>query len=316
MPVRTFTYRGFGLSLRVPERLPEAINGLRGRAAGAGPNGSGPGSSCARPRVTAGRRSPAEAAAFLADFYGGRSAAEVPDDAELARMPLEQQVASTHWYHTIELPGGVVTPGTFDHRPLVPHYGIPGSLAGKRCLDVGCSNGFWTFEFERRGGSVVAVEIPSLRDADFPAGTPPMPADGPDELSAAAFHIAHRALGSRAELVRSTVYDMDPQELGTFDFVHLADVLLHLRDPLTALCRLRELTADGGTALIAEVFDPSLMEGTTRYLGGFDGLVWWEPSLDTLVQMVYDAGFGAVEVLRTYRTPARGHWRALMSARA
>jgi len=234
-------------------------------------------------------------------------------------MSLKDQVASTHWYHTIELPGGVVTPGIFDHRPLVPHYGIPESLRGKRCLDAACSNGFWTFEFERRGGTVVSVDIPSLSELDFPAGTPPMPAataGGPDQLSAIAYHVARRALGSDAELVRSNLYAMNPENLGTFDFVHLADVLLHLQNPLAALCRLRELTAPGGTALIAEVFDPSLIGTVTHYFGGFDGLVWWEPSLDCLAQMVYDAGFATVDVVRTYRTPLRGHWRAVIRAMA
>lgn len=317
MPVRTLNFKGFGLALRVPERVPAAMRGLRHRAAGSESTRSGSSLELrAPPPVSAARRDPHQASHFLSSFYGDGSTPGVPSDEALFGMPLEDQVASTHWYHTIDLPGGVVTPGTFDHRPLVAHYGIPGSLAGMRCLDAACSNGFWTFEFERRGGNVVALDIPSLSDLDFPAGTPPMPSGASDQLSAAAFHIAHRALGSEARLVRSNLYEMDPQELGTFDFVHLADVLLHLQNPLAALCRLRELTARGGTALIAEVFDPSLMGTVTHYLGGFDGLVWWEPSLDCLVQMVYDAGFGSVEVLGTYRTPAHGYWRAIMRASA
>ena len=48
------------------------------------------------------------------------------------------------------------------------------ALAGRRCLDAACSNGFWAFELERRGGKVVALDIPSIADWDFPAGTPPL----------------------------------------------------------------------------------------------------------------------------------------------
>lgn len=316
MSTRRLRYKGFSVALQVPDAVPAALRKLR---SGTGSEPEGPKGSlkvCDAPPVSAAWRDPSGASAFLSNFYGGHGG-QAPDSEVLSRMSLKDQVASTNWYHTIDLPGGVVTPGTFDHRPLVPHYGIPESLEGMRCLDAACSNGFWTFEFERRGGTVVALDIPSLGELDFPAGTPPMAAatsGGLDQLSARAFHIAHRALGSQAKLVRSNLYAMNPQDLGTFDFVHMADVLLHLQNPLAALRRLRELTAPGGSALIAEVFDPSLVGQVTHYLGGFEGLVWWEPSLDCLVQMVYDAGFTSVDVLRIYRSPVRGHWRAVLRA--
>src|SRR3954454_6079818 len=37
-------------------------------------------------------------------------------------------------YHTIEFPDGTVTPGRFDHREVLPRYGIPADLSGKRAL--------------------------------------------------------------------------------------------------------------------------------------------------------------------------------------
>ena len=64
-----------------------------------------------------------------------RTAATNPDG-------LPGEVAAVFaWYHTIELPGGVVTPGVYDHRPLLPHYGIPDDLTGKRVLDVATFDG-------------------------------------------------------------------------------------------------------------------------------------------------------------------------------
>ncbi len=109
---------------------------------------------------------------------------------------------------------------------------------------------------------------------------------------------------------------MDPAALGTFDFVHLADVLLNLQNPLAALCRLRGLTAPGGSALIGDVFDPGLLGTLTEYRGGFDGVRWWHPSLDCLVQMIYDAGFSTVEVTTVYRPQVGGYRRAAMRATA
>jgi len=56
--------------------------------------------------------------------------------------------AFPYWYHRIELPGGVVTPGW---APLdVDAYRVPGDLSGLRVLDVGAWGGFWTFEALKR----------------------------------------------------------------------------------------------------------------------------------------------------------------------
>src|SRR5207244_9825176 len=75
-----------------------------------------------------------------------------------------------YWYHSIELGPGVVTPGVFDLRPIVERLPWP-DLAGKRCLDVGTSDGFFAFELERRGaGEVVAVDIGRHEQWDREAG--------------------------------------------------------------------------------------------------------------------------------------------------
>ncbi len=311
MSVRAITYRGFGVAVRIPERLPAAVRALARRSPATLPQGV---ELRAPPPIFARRRDPANATVFVSSFYEDDRSRPIPDAATLAAMPLAEQVAATRWYHTIELPGQVVTPGAFDHRPVVPHYSIPQSLAGKRCLDAACSNGFWAFEFERRGGDVVGLDIPSIADWDFPAGTPSLGTTTPDEFAAAAFEIAHRALGSRVELVRRNLYTMDPDDLGTFDFVHMADVLLHLRNPLDVLRRLYALTSPGGEALITDVFDPELTDRSMRYSGGFENLIWWTPSLDCLVQLVYDAGFSQVDVTTTYSIPGRAGWRAVMRA--
>jgi hypothetical protein len=45
------------------------------------------------------------------------------------------------WYHTFELPGGVVTDGYFDLRGVAGRLPLPASLAGKRCLDAAACEG-------------------------------------------------------------------------------------------------------------------------------------------------------------------------------
>ena len=80
---------------------------------------------------------------------------------------LRQQVAAfPFWYHKIELPGGIVTPGW---APIsVPSYGVPENLTGKRVLDVGAWDGFWTFEALKRGATdfVLKTRLSRLSPAD------------------------------------------------------------------------------------------------------------------------------------------------------
>jgi tRNA (mo5U34)-methyltransferase len=90
------------------------------------------------------------------------------------------RLSTRRWYHTVELPDGSATPGWFDLRGQVHHYGLPDSLAGKRCLDVGTWDGFWAFEMERRGGEVVAIDLDHERDLDWPPRRrPASPVGGP-----------------------------------------------------------------------------------------------------------------------------------------
>lgn len=236
------------------------------------------------------------------------------------RSSLRQQVDALPWYHTIRLPEGVVTRGAFDHDQLVSVYGIPESLADRTVLDVAAADGYWSFEFERRGGRVTALDIPTTDDVDLPEAVRSLARErGLVTSLRNGFDLARSVLGSEVVALTRSVYDLDPAVDGVFDFVHAGDVLVHLREPLRALERMRAVCGD--ELLLSDVFDPTLEgNGTTRYLGGWHTAGWWLPSLDTLAQMVLDAGFQTVELVTTYMLAVRGTtegpWRAVLRARA
>src|SRR5919198_6637873 len=87
---------------------------------------------------------------------------------EMSAATLGARVRSIEWYHTQELAPGVVTPGMFDLRPYVRRYEVPDDLSGSRVLDVGTFEGFWAFEFERRGASVIALDVDRIQQLDWP----------------------------------------------------------------------------------------------------------------------------------------------------
>lgn len=214
------------------------------------------------------------------------------------------------WYHSIEVAPGVVTPGLFDLRPVVARLPWP-EVRGRRCLDVGTSDGFLAFELERRGAAeVVATDIASHERWDFEHHIGEL---GPRYLhhvagpsASAGFDTAHRLLGSSVKHERLSVYDLRPERLGTFDVVVCGSLLLHLRDPLRALAAIRSVC--GGSLLCTNQVDlrrslPFQRSPLVR-LDGTSGITqWWIPGPPGHVQMLRAAGFVPERQSRVYSVP-------------
>jgi tRNA (mo5U34)-methyltransferase len=224
---------------------------------------------------------------------------------------LAARAGAIGWYHTLELPHGVVTPGFFDHRAKLPLYGLPDRLDGLRVLDVATFDGFWAFEFERRGAAeVVALDIREKRELDLP----PRTRAAMDEAALSArfgegFALAHAALDSRVGHLHCNVYDLSPERAGMFDLVHIGDLLLHLRDPVRALAAARSVCR--GDVLVSDVIFPDLDRGTgapplMQYQGGRGQNVWWRLGAEALGTMIADAGFERVRETARFRYGPRG----------
>jgi tRNA (mo5U34)-methyltransferase len=225
---------------------------------------------------------------------------------------LAAKVAEYPWYHTLELGDGVVTEGMFDHRPVLRHYPLPDDLAGLRCADIGTMDGFWAFEMERRGAAeVVAVDAPDPLALDWPASLRDTAEKTLDETKEARFALAHEALGSKVERVACSVYDLDPDRLGSFDVVFCGDLLVHLRDPVAALERIRAICS--GSAIVTNPIERFGFRDRLPLarLDGIDEFGWWTTNLAGLVRMVRAAGFSSVETSRPFELPfaSGGSWK-------
>ena len=218
------------------------------------------------------------------------------------------------WYHTLDLGNGVVTKGMFDHRAVLKHYPIPADLTGARCLDVATMDGFWAFEMERRGAaSVTALDLENPEDLDWPASLREHHEKKMDETKAQRFELAKRALGSNVERVLLSAYDLSP-ELGTFDFVFCGDLLLHLKDPITPVEKIRSVCT--GSAVIVNVITRFRFNESKpmAVLDGVDTFTWWTTNLAGLERIVRAAGFARVEVGETFELPyatGQSEWRGL-----
>jgi tRNA (mo5U34)-methyltransferase len=228
---------------------------------------------------------------------------------------LRDEVHALEWYHTLDLAPGLETPGYFDLRPLLPGFPLPPSLSGRRCLDVGTFDGFWAFEMERRGANeVVGIDVLDPRRWDWPAESEAATRDaiGARKARGAGFEVARRALGSAVERRELSVYELDPAEIGSFDLVYVGSLLLHLRDPIGALERVRAVCS--GQLLLCDAVQGGLARLHRRPVARLDAVGrpwWWRPNLRALVRMVESAGFALTRPPQRVRLPAgAGHPRA------
>jgi tRNA (mo5U34)-methyltransferase len=238
-------------------------------------------------------------------------------DQQPAGSPdLAEEVGRYPWYHSLDLGAGVVTPGMFDHRPVMDRYPLPDDLSGMRCLDVATMDGYWAFEMERRGAaSVVALDLEDPEELDWPVSLRAGHVKTMDETKELRFNLARQALGSKVERVLLSAYDLSPA-LGTFDFVFCGDLLLHLKDPITPVENIRSVCT--GSAVIVNTIKKFRFaeKRPMAELDGIDNFEWWVTNLEGLVRLVRAAGFDRVEASDTFELPLRtgGDWKGLRGA--
>ena len=203
------------------------------------------------------------------------------------------------WHQRFELAPGVFTPGVSQSSFLFDRAGVSPDLTGRTVLDVGATNGWSAFEAERRGAArVVAVDI-------YP----------PERFG---FTELRRLMNSQVEFLQASVYELPELLQERFDLVLFFGVLYHLRHPLLALDRLRELVR-GAIAIETAVCDfehPSLMrEAYVRFYRGSelgnDSSNWFAPSVTALKEWVISCGY-AIEDCSAWPTDAPG--RAMIRA--
>src|SRR5579859_5924591 len=215
----------------------------------------------------------------------------MPAKGELTRFDLVQRWNAERdkrgWWHSFELPDGFVIQGVCELAGLknrIQQFPIPQNLKGRRVLDIGAWDGWFSFEMERRGAEVLAID-----NWDNPR-----------------FHQARALLNSRVEYRQMDVYELTPQRVGYFDIVLFMGVLYHLKHPLLALervCALATEMAAVDSFVLREKHRPGekvdqrpVMEfyETNEFGGQTDN--WVAPSLTCLEAFCRTAGFARVEL--------------------
>lgn len=165
-------------------------------------------------------------------------------------------------------------------------FGLPDDLSGKRVLDIGPWDGFYSFEMERRGAEVVAIDYVDLDT----------------------FRALRREFQSNVTYRRMEIYEVEPGSIGSFDVVLCLGVLYHLKHPLLALEKVCAITKDRC------VVDTFVVDGE-EWQAGHRGAIpyvefyeraelagqldnWCGPTVGAVEAWIRAAGFARAEVLR------------------
>ncbi len=191
------------------------------------------------------------------------------------------------WYHSFALADGTLIEGYNSLEHLQYRYGrfpIPTDLTGRTVLDIGAWDGWFSFEAERRGAQVTALDCIEVDN----------------------FVEMRKRLGARAEYRILDFYDLPAANLGSFDHVFFLGVLYHLKHPLLALEIVCALTRE------VAVVDSFVIDGPD-WQANIEKIPWMEfyeldelgsqldnwvgPTVACLVAMCRAAGFARVELL-------------------
>jgi tRNA (mo5U34)-methyltransferase len=205
----------------------------------------------------------------------------MPHDRERAAL-IDEMNAMT-WVHSIDLGGGLVTPGKWGaHNPRLVEAVRGLDVRGKRVLDIGCWDGLFSFEAEKLGAAeVYATDLVSQR----PYGQP-------------TFAFAKRVLKSEVKYFPDvSVFDVESLGVRDFDLVLFMGIYYHLKDPLRAFAALRRVLRDGGDILVeGAVLDLPGCFANFYYKEAYVGDLsnWFVPTVECLRQWI-ECSYFAIE---------------------
>lgn len=216
------------------------------------------------------------------------------DDPDFPPRPiadLAEKVSGLFWWHSINLGGGIVTPGRKTRYEIAGEAEAifaPLSLRERSVADIGAWNGGFTVEAKRRGAA-------RMLSADHYTWA------HPEFRGKETFDLVMSRLGIDVETKLVDIQNAAAADLGRWQVVLFLGVFYHLFNPISALQVLAEITEE---VLVLEthldledVAQPAMVFYPDRELGG-DSTNWWAPNRAGMEALLRAVGFEKV----LYRT--------------
>lgn len=196
----------------------------------------------------------------------------------------------SQFWHRIKLPDGTYTPGICNHGPdggdwPTTRFGLPEDLTGKSVLDIGCWDGFFSFECEKRGAKFVTAS------------------DYNNDPGRENFLNIKKILNSKIEYTYLNIEDKYPYQImigpGTFDLVMCFGVLYHLKSPLVAMENLFKILSSDGVLLLETAISNKNEVPLLEYKPGFenDPTNYFYPNHLWINKSALQIGFSSIKLL-------------------
>ncbi len=198
---------------------------------------------------------------------------------------LKEKAKKYNWYQSIPLGDGVVTDGETGESETdkIKLMDLPVDLTGKSVLDIGCNEGFYSFEFEKRGASkIIAVDkSPKAKEK---------------------FEFVKSVFNSKVDFLSTDVLSLKKKELGRFDYVLFLAVFHHLKFPMQVLDRVFDLTENIAFLEFVEAvpLEHPELSALVRKMSK-KGHLHMLPTKNFILEILEQTGFSKVEVLGTHR---------------
>lgn len=206
-----------------------------------------------------------------------------------------KEINEIDWWHDMEL-DGIMTNGEDYTQDKLAVIQMPEDLTGKSVIDVGAWDGFFSFEAERRGGKVLAIDTLAW-ERGWETGNKIW------KTGKQGFDFAHKILNSKVESKNIEVMDLDKNWFGfvkghpnfQFDLVLCLGILYHMKNPLGMCQVMYDICKSDGLLIIESHFDvddekPLMKFYPTDELNRDSGN-WWGPNPQCIEAMLRAVGF-------------------------
>lgn len=168
-----------------------------------------------------------------ASIARARSLGDAHARGEDVTASVTEEIAKYQFYHSLEILPGLTTSGLSwapSFQEAFAKVAQNFDFSGKRVLDIGCRDGSQLLTAEQLG----AAELIGVDSDPSPGLTN--------------FVVPFK--NSKIQVYGANIYELTPEDLGTFDVVICCGLLYHLRYPMLGIKRMADLIKEGGLLLL------------------------------------------------------------------
>jgi len=222
-----------------------------------------------------------------------------------------KEMNEIEWWHTMEL-DGVMTKGRDNSIAKLRWIQMPKDLTGRKVIDIGAWDGFFSFEAERRNAkSVLAIDTIMWKEHktfNVQKNRETI------HTGKRGFNFAHKILNSKVESKEIEIMDLSKENVGENDLILCLGILYHMQDPLGMCKVMYDICADEGLLILESHYDlgdlkdensqpnkygkPAFIPAMRFYPNNEcnnDPGTWWGPNPLCIIEMLKVAGFNEIK---------------------